>query len=270
MRKAILALLLGMAAVSPVHSAEKKNTGCYADALRNLQRLSPRGYAVYEAMPDKKQFLHWITCGDVPLSLTTAVHESVHIMTEQKDGYVLLDGTVLRRPHALSKFYPPRQIAGAFDRNDIHVQTYLRPGAASSAQDATYLLDELNAYTHDLNTAIGLVPMPKGRSGEAAHRDGLSALMAFVMKYVENAREKNTATWQGLKQPETTKVVRTLWDQAEKVLASSCGIRGFGENDKKHISFMCQSKNSSALAELLGRPAVCARDCLQQGTAMAQ
>ena len=59
---------------------------CQTKALRDLERLSPKGYAVYAAMPNKTDFVRWITCDDVQLGLTTAVHESVHLLTHEKEA----------------------------------------------------------------------------------------------------------------------------------------------------------------------------------------
>jgi len=267
MRTLIAAASAALALSFSTPSSAASKTDCHAHAIRELQRLSPQGHAVYQAMPDKKQFMQWVMCDDLDLSLTTAVHESVHMLTEQKDGYLLIDGSVIRRPKELERFMPPRQVSGAFDKSDIFVQTYLRPGAASSAQDATYLFDELNAYTHDLNTAVKIASLNKRSNGHAAHRDGLSALMTFVMKYVDAARQQNNATWQGMQQPAPRNVVRTLWSQAETVLASSCGKPDFGQKDRQYIGFLCSHKNGAGLTELLGRAPVCASQCLPKGTA---
>ena len=94
------------------------------------------------------------------------------MLTEQKNAYPLIDGGSIGRVHEVSRFFPPRDIAGNFDRNDIYVQTYLRPGGSSSAADLMYLLDELNAYSHDLNSAIRLAPLNRSDS-QVDHRDGL-------------------------------------------------------------------------------------------------
>ena len=94
------------------------------------------------------------------------------------------------------------------------MQTYLRRGAASSADDLLYLLDELNAYSHDLASATKLVDLHK-RNGQVDHRAGLAALMSFLMHYVEVARERKVPTWEGLRRPEVKRVVGTLWQQAE-------------------------------------------------------
>src|ERR1700689_1854612 len=54
------------------------NGDCRQRSLVELQNTAPEGYAIYEAMVDKKFFLNWIKCPDVHEGLATAVHESVH------------------------------------------------------------------------------------------------------------------------------------------------------------------------------------------------
>lgn len=237
--------------------------------MRDLARLSPEGHAVYTAATDKKFFMNWITCDDVQLGLATAVHETVHMLTEEKNAYPLISGGSIKREHALSSFYAPREVAKRFDGGSTYVQTYLMPNAASSADDFTYLLDELNAYTHDLNSVIKLQSLHKG-PGQVDHRDGLSALMAFVAAYTETAKQGHPQTWKGLQQPEVKKLVSTLWGQAETVLQASCGIPGIGMDDRKYIGFVCDKKNSSAMGDLLGRPTACFSTCSSPGTAAAE
>jgi hypothetical protein len=58
-------------------------------------------------------------------------------------------------------------------------------------------LDELNAYSHDLDVAIALVPLQR-HDREVDHRDGLAALMTFVVRYVDSAQKAQPATRQGL------------------------------------------------------------------------
>ena len=171
----------------------------------------------------------------------------------------------MKRPHEVSAFFAPSLIAGKFKANDF-VTTYLRPGSASSSTDFLYLLDELNAYTHDLNTAIALsrsrAPVEQG-ADEIDHRDGLAALMAFVALYVERAEESEPATWSGLLQPRVAKTVSELWGRAEKVMASSCGIPNFGTQDKPLIRQFCQSRPQASLQKILGRAPVCPTACLK-------
>lgn len=267
MRKVVRATVVALFAVACSSAAVAARTGCQPQAIRDLERLSPRGHAIYAAMSDKRHFLRFLTCDDVVLGLATAVHESVHLLTDEKDAYPLIDGGAVRRPPEGLRFFAPRQIAGKFDRRDIYVQTYLGRGAASSADDFRFLLDELNAYSHDLHSAVKLVPLRR-TDHEVGHRDGLAALMSFVMNYADTARQSVPATWEGLQRPETRTLVQTLWTQAETVLASSCGIPAFGRDDRKHIRFLCERSNGEALAQLLGRAPAC--PCLPAGTASVE
>jgi hypothetical protein len=238
---------------------------CHSLAIAELQRLSAHGYAIYQAMGDKKQFLNWVTCDDVQTELSTGVHESVHFLTAEKDAYPLIAGGLVRRPHEVTRFFPPKQIAKSLDARDAYVQSYLGPNGASSKDDFMYLLDELNAYSHDLDAAIALVPLQL-RDREVDHRDGLAALMTFVMRYVDTAQKTQPATWQGLQRSEPKKAIQTLWSQAETTLASSCGLPAFGLHDRDYIANLCEKKNAGALTELLERAPVCPADCLAPAT----
>ena len=124
-------------------------------AIERLHASAPEGFAIYQKIKDKKFFLTWISCGEAQLGLPTAVHESVHYITAETDAFPLINGGQLKRPHEVSAFFAPSLIAGKFKASEF-VTTYLRPGRASSSTDFLYLLDELNAYTHDLNTAVAL------------------------------------------------------------------------------------------------------------------
>ena len=216
-------------------------------------------------MGDKKQFLNWVTCDDVQTELSTGVHESVHLLTAEEDAYPLIAGGLVRRQHEVSRFFPPKQIAKSLDARDAYVQSYLGPNGASSKDDFMYLLDELNAYSHDLDAAVALVPLQL-RDREVDHRDGLAALMTFVMRYVDTAQKTQPATWQGLQHSEPKKAIQTLWSQAESTLASSCGLPAFGLHDRDYIANLCEKKNAGALTELLERAPVCPADCLAPAT----
>src|SRR5262245_48297053 len=205
--RAAAAALLAVAWSSASMAAPKD---CQPQALRDLQRLSPQGHAVYQAITDKRHFLRFLTCDDVVLGLSTAVHESVHLLTSEKDAYPLIDGGVAQRPSESLRFFPPREIARKFNDGDMYVQTYLRRGAASSSDDFRFLLDELNAYSHDLATAVKLESLRRPEHGQVGHRDGLAALMTFLMSYVDTARASVPATWASLQSPEVSKTVQSL------------------------------------------------------------
>jgi hypothetical protein len=246
-----------------IATASAQAGDCRQVAIERLQAAAPEGFAVYQKIADKTFFLTWISCEEAGLGLPTAVHESVHYLTAETDAFPLLNGGQLKRPHDVSGFFAPSLIAGKFKGNDF-VATYLRPGSASSSTDFLYLLDELNAYTHDLNAAVNL-SRARGGAGpgdEVDHRDGLAALMAFVALYAERAQESEPATWSGLQQPRVAKTVSELWGRAEAVMASSCGIPNFGTQDKSFIRQFCQRGPQASLQKILGRAPICPAACL--------
>lgn len=247
-----------VAATSPAVAASV--VACQASAFDQLKILSPSGFLVYQQIEDKNFFKRWIDCDDVQLGLPTAVHESVHHLTQDRDAFPLMDMSYVKRPHEASKLMAPSIIAGKFAPSDL-VTSYLRPGTSSAANDFLYLLDEMNAYTHDLDVAIALDSL-RPRKEQINSRDGLAALMAFVAIYVETAEESRPKTWSGLQNPAVATTVSALWSQAEKVMASSCGIANFGHDDQKYIRQFCADKPQTSLAKILGRAPVCPTDCL--------
>ena len=240
---------------------------CRAKALGQLERLDPPGFTVYVAMRRKSDFLTWITCDDLQLDLATAVHESVHVLTEERDAYPLIGGGALPRLPAGLELAPPSIAAHRFDRQDIFVETYLLPGKASSSEDVRYLLDELNAYTHDLSAAVALASLAPG-DREASHRDGLAALMAFLHGYLEEVRTHHPETWKTLAQGAPRRTISVLWSEAERVMGRSCRLAGFGTAAPGFLGPVCSSTSKGAtskgaLGVLLGRPPACPVTCLR-------
>src|ERR1051325_7669552 len=88
-------------------------------ALETLQNAAPEGFAIYQKVQDKKFFLHWISCGEKGLGLSTAVHETVHYLASENDAFPLINGGQLKLPHEVSRFYPPGQIAGKFKPSEF-------------------------------------------------------------------------------------------------------------------------------------------------------
>lgn len=260
-RLAQFAVLLALAGLGAGLALPAQAAGCRPVAIEKLKDLAPDGFAVYQRIKDKEFFFSWMTCHDLQLDLSTAVHESVHHITADNDAFPLVNGGDIKEPHQVSKFFPPSLIAGRFKPSD-YVSTYLRPGQSSSATDFLYLLDELNAYSHDLNAAIDLNKL-RATDESVDHRDGLAAVMAFVAVYAETAQESQPATWNGLQQPEVAKTISAIWDRAEKVMAASCKIPDFGHEDKTFIRRFCDGSSRSALSPILGRAPVCPTECLK-------
>src|SRR5258705_1318346 len=88
--------------------------GCQPGAIERLRASAPEGFAIYQAIKDKKFFLGWISCGEAQLGLPTAVHESVHYITAELDAFPLVQGGQLKRPHEVSAFFAPQLIARKF------------------------------------------------------------------------------------------------------------------------------------------------------------
>ena len=142
------------------------------------------------------------------------------------------------------------------------MQTICRRGGASSADDFRFLLDELNAYSHDLHSAVKLVPLRR-QGREVGHRDGLAALMSFVMAYVDTARQSVPATWEDLQRPEVRKPVGDPVGPSREAPATSCCVPSFGQDAGRPVAFLADPKNGAGLAELVGRAPL--RPCQDPG-----
>jgi hypothetical protein len=241
---------------------------CQQTALDHLRATARDGYGVYRQISQPDFFKGFITCDDAQFSLPTAVHESTHFVTAETDAFPLVGGGAIARPHEVSKFFPPTRIANEFKADD-YATIYLRLGKASSSTDFLYLLDELNAYTHDLNAAVDLKALGVANETED-HRDGLAAMMAFVAAYAAKAQEAEPATWSGLQEPQVAKTVSAIWGRAERVMASSCGIPNFGIKDRSYIRQFCSPRARSALTPILGRAPVCPTACLNAAPIVEQ
>ena len=233
---------------------------CHPSALTALKAASPEGYLIYQRLADKQDFLRWISCDDVQLGLSTAVHEGTHILTTQIDAYPLISGKTVPRVADSRAFFPPSRLAGRYRRDNSFVSTYLGPGAATSAEEFGFLLDELNAYSHDLNTSVKIAKLGSS-DREVYYRDGLAALMSFVAVYVNEAKENVPETWAALRQRRVRSVVKTLWAQAETVMASSCRTRGYGVEAPEFLVPICKSTFYDGLGQLLERPPLCPVSC---------
>jgi len=268
MRTALVTLRLLLAGLVTAFALPAQAEPCHGRALAALQRLAPEGYEVYRRASDKKFFTDWIKCDNVQLGLTTAVHETVHMLTEEYRAYPLIDGRRVPRVAERRSLFPPRLAAGKFDGSSTYVEIYMKPGAASSAEEFDYLLNELNAYTHDLHAAVKLQSIAE--PGQTVHhRDGLAALMAFVSAYTEETRRRHPAAWAELQKPEVRRTVATLWAQAEEVMGNSCRARDYGWEAPKFLEHFCKATIHHALGTLLARPPRCPISCKLDRNAMS-
>ncbi len=226
-----------------------------------MRAASPGGFAIYQQTARKDFFRSWIDCGASQYDLPTAVHETTHFIAGETDAFPLVGGGAVRRPHEVSDFFPPYRIADRFASDDF-TTIYLRQGKASSSTDFLYLLDEFNAYSHDLDAAVDLRALSSPDTA-VDHRDGLAAMMAFLAVYIDIARTSEPDTWSGLQRPQVAATISTLWTRAERVMARSCGIPNFGTSDRSYLGQVCAVGDRSALAQLLGRAPACPTACLE-------
>lgn len=258
--RVVPALLIAAQCLAGSAAVAGTSAGCSRAAIARLHASSPGGYATFTRATDPGSFEAWLDCDDAQFALPTAVHEAIHVETNEGDAFPLVGGGAAARPHETSAFFPPSRLVGQFEADDF-TAIYLTVGKASSASDFLYLLDEFNAYTHDLAAAVDLKFLSRPDEG-VDHRDGLAAMMAFVSAYAEFARTDEPVTWRGLHAPQVAGVVRRLWIGAERVMASSCGIPRYGTRDRDYLRQVCASGPRSALASILGRPPICAQACL--------
>jgi hypothetical protein len=257
LRTALTTLLIFLA------TASAWAANCHTEAIRSLQRLSPEGFRVFQAYDDKQDFKRWIECGDIQGGLATAVHETIHAMTANRNTYPLVGGGTAWRVPESPDFYPPRLLRTLFPASSQYVSSYLTPGAASSADYFRYLLDEFNAYAHDLNTVVHLDAI-RARDFDAGHRDGLASMMAFVATYIEMAHKRQPRTWEALQAPRVRKTVVTLWEQAEDVMGRSCNLARYSFETPDYLSRFCRATHRHGLGQLLGRPPLCPIRCKLQ------
>ncbi|MEG9525433.1 MAG: hypothetical protein MIL41_06620 [Hyphomicrobiales bacterium] len=264
MRKTVRAALCGLVlqAAASLGAGPAVAGDCQAQAINVLKSASSNGYAVFRTVKDKAFFRTWLDCGDAKYGLPTAVHESVHVITADGDAFPLVGGGAVKRPAEDAALFAPARISRLF-RSSLFVDTYLRPKGATSAVDFRYLLDELNAYTHDLDAAVALNDR-RDPDVQQHHRDGLAALMSFVALYIETA-ENDPAAWSALKRPGTAAAVSTLWAQAERTMVASCRIPDFGDEDKDFLGKLCAMRTQAALGRFLGRGPICPKACLNTG-----
>lgn len=254
-------LVLGLSSLAePLGAAERPK--CADANLATLRRFVPEGFSIYQRLTDKNNFTFWFQCQDQQIDLTNAVHEGAHILTTEIQAYPLIDGRTVPLVGESRKLFRPGLVAPRFPAASPFVANYLMPGQASSADHFGFLLDELNAYSHDLNAATKLRHLSRPDNGWL-HRDGLAALMAFTAAYVERARLEDRETWAILRSGPVKQTVATLWSQAEHVMSASCRIPRYADEAPEYLKPVCAANIRHGLGHLLGRPPLCPVSCLK-------
>lgn len=242
---------------------------CVTKAVAALKGFSPSAFDTYKRLNDPDFFASFIAgcadAGEFYLSdVPSAVHESVHAVRATTESYHLVTSELLPVPSAPG-YFPPHEIADTLLRDlkssDDYFDTYIRPGGepASSKDDFTYLLDELNAYTNDLQATMDLTALTPLENREA----GVVAMMSFVAGYISFAQAHQAATFAHLGHDQTMRATLvTLWAQADKVLARSCKYRAeTAFDDTKYLDYLCDAGKTGAMAAVLGHSVRCPNEC---------
>jgi len=263
-------LFLGLALSASPADARSSASGatpkCAAEALKILREHSPHGTRIYRATKDKKFFLWWIRCDDIPISLATSVHESVHVMSGhylyRERSYFLPDQTwtkvrykdLFHRGELLEEFGGRPRPGNIYDENYL-LQT--------GNQDIVFILEEFNAYVHDLMVSRELSALiPEGT--RVSSRDALANFMFYLKRYLKRAKLKHPKDWEAIAQdPEYTATIRLMWRQAEAELAKSCPVPQIGMRNQEILRDVYAPEDSEALLEVLGFAPALPKECVR-------
>ena len=220
------------------------------DIALNLIKNIPEAQRVFDELNDKKDFSVWFTNEPDMLrgDITTAIHESVHMIRANTGKYILIEGGWVDAPEkddilvvAPSKIVHPA-LKNSYS-GDSFLETYMTEGeeASSSADYFSYLLDEFNAYCHDLNVFAKLETLPIN----STPRDGLVAFMLFTLVYLDGAKP--------LLSDAQKKALVSIWEQAERVLDETSHIKHISYHADKYLNDMAPLLH--VMSPYLGRSA---------------
>jgi len=227
-------------------------------ALDLLRTHNPEGYRIYEQEPAAfMDPIWWTDCKTAIVdAIVVALHETVHHLSISH--YPLLNSSKI--PYGDDRdLFPPARIAKSF-KADRFTEIYLSTGqeASSSGTMFSVLLDEMNAYTHGLNTENALTNFVTYRQW----RSGAAATMAYVKEYVDLAKRQNPRAWIALQKHPTAGAIRVLWAQGEGVLRASCHLPDPDDReDLQYLKHLCRAEPEDGLVRLLGRRPYCPAEC---------
>lgn len=218
---------------------------CFDRAVHLLRERSPNEYKIYEMLNSETFFNIWLECDETNFNVTTALHESVHRLSflrrrAQRNSiysFPLPDGRFLDVTRL--QFFNRDLIASdiAESDRDMYFDAYLT--GRSGAQSLLVLLDELNAYTHELILARDLAPLYP-RQSRVSHRDGVARMMHFTALYLKRALHQHgpleLETLDNLKHPAIANLIATLWKAAETALKQTCSLGSLGVEDAAILS----------------------------------
>jgi hypothetical protein len=220
-------------------SAAYVNTaaGVRAATLGIADRRYPMGRLFIEGQTDvelARWFQTTTTFAGVLDGFDTAVHEGQHIwdirmIASGKWPYRVRDDLVIRASN-LTNFARSEILTVHVDvADDFYASTYLM--GQSGTQGFNNLLDEYNAYTHSLASRY-CTRDSLGAGTRITARDGILTMMYYVELYLKLARTRHPADYAAIKgDPESVRLILTIWDRAEFWLALSARFPSLGLKD---------------------------------------
>lgn len=253
--------------ISSNEEREYKKLFCHDSYLSFLKEKSEEGYRVYDIRKDIPGhisfFFFWIKCdkNSKILEIATAVHETVHKLTDDFDAYPQINGTMLKRIPETEKMMPIYKIRSKIRPYvaDMIYETYLtkKSNTTDSASDMTLFFDEFNAFTYD----VYVVSQLSKKNLNYSARDGLPMFMVAFIEYIKHVKKFEPNTWKLLNQENSKNLIQTLWNQAVMVFNIACKYP-HGLDDIKAIKYLQNRNNVMILKDILNEsPSISTETC---------
>lgn len=252
--------LFALILTSATFARAEESPACLDQAMESIRAADPRAYEDLRRSPEPKTFSAFLDCSEKDLQIASAIHEGVHGISN--DDLPLANGE--RFPQMQDIKLEPREIVpmlnfSGLETFDNYKETYML-GDASAKELYFVLLDEFNAYSRELTTAVRLSRKGYTIAGGSL-RDGVAAMMIFLKLTVAHAQRVHPDDWSRMQSPTHVRLIRALWRQAETALNEACLIEDMGIDDKPMLKIVYSDANSGALAQLLGTRPQAPRNC---------
>ncbi len=228
-----------------------------------LHRRDKTGYGIVTKVKNAGEFAQWLDCNEPPLyGVTTAVHETSHELDNELSGFSEAENEfgVYRFRYFLGgdkiltvtdkKLFYRSEIGGELDDEDksyMYYETYLT--GDSGNQDILLLLEELNAYTHGLNTAVQFADMLPANM-TVTERDGPSVFMYYLEMYLRKARLDYPEQWKKIyTDADYLNLMQAMWARAEETLKAALKFPQLGIKDKAALKKVYAGKNIGEMTQ---------------------
>lgn len=235
-----------------------RGAACYDKAAEMLARSDPAGLRVLQKT-DKPYFVFWLDCKHLARSLGAAIHESIHKHSNyrgrnrQYSFYQPHTDSHLLAPVMEKEFFVRSRIKKYLsqqEQKESYFQIYFT--GKTGEQGFLVLLDELNAYTHGLNTDYALRGhMPANM--QSGVRDGLAAMMLYTQYYLKLAREEHPELYAEMLE-KMKPLLNELWTNAETAMKQAFKDARLGINDKIYLKGVYSPALFSEIAPFLSDP----------------